>query len=151
MDEVKVPRSFKLLDELERGQKGSVSEWVSFGLERPDDITLSNWSCTILGYPGTAFENRIYCLEVYCGEQYPDVPPVVKFLTRINLPGVDASGNVGAAICDLINDQVDPDSFPGLKNWRRNSTIEAVLVDIRRHMATPANRRLPQPEEGDCY
>lgn len=50
--QVKVPRSFKLLDELERGQKGSVSEWVSFGLERADDITLSNWSCTILGHPG---------------------------------------------------------------------------------------------------
>ncbi|GBE59249.1 ubiquitin-conjugating enzyme [Babesia ovata] len=87
----------------------------------------------------TVFENRIYCLEVYCGEQYPDVPPVVKFLTRINLPGVDQSGNVMAS------------HFPGLKNWKRTSSIETVLVDIRRHMAMPANRRLPQPEEGDCY
>eukprot|EP00371_Babesia_bovis_P002887 XP_001611534.1 hypothetical protein [Babesia bovis T2Bo] len=139
MIQVKVPRSFKLLDELERGQKGSVSEWVSFGLERPDDITLSNWSCTILGYPGTTFENRIYSLEVYCGDDYPDVPPVVKFVTKINLPGVDSEGNV------------NPDCFAVLKNWRRNSSIEAVLVDIRRHMAAMNTRRLPQPEEGDCY
>ncbi|KAK1444835.1 ubiquitin conjugating enzyme like protein [Babesia gibsoni] len=139
MDEVKVPRSFKLLDELERGQKGSISEWVSFGLERADDITLSHWSCTILGYPGTVFENRIYCLSVYCGDNYPDAPPVVKFLTKINLPGVDAAGNV------------IPGCFSVLKNWRRSSSIEAVLIDIRRQMATPTNRRLPQPEEGESY
>ncbi|EKX72029.1 ubiquitin-conjugating enzyme, putative [Theileria equi strain WA] len=139
MGEVKVPRSFKLIDELERGQKGLVNEGVSFGLERPDDITLTNWSCTILGYPGTVYENRIYCLSVICDDHYPDSPPIVRFLTKIVLTGVDGSGFV------------DPDYFMGLKNWRRQSSIESVLVDIRRQMAAQVNRRLPQPEEGVTY
>eukprot|EP00375_Theileria_parva_P000375 XP_763044.1 ubiquitin-conjugating enzyme [Theileria parva strain Muguga] len=94
MDEVRVPRSFKLIDELERGQKGCVSDGVSFGLERPDDITLTNWSCTILGYPGTNYENRIYCLSVTCDDEYPEKPPKLKFITKIALTGVDSNGNV---------------------------------------------------------
>ncbi|UVC54371.1 hypothetical protein MACJ_003913 [Theileria orientalis] len=139
MDEVKIPRSFKLIDELERGQKGFVSDGVSFGLERADDISLTNWSCTILGYPGTNFENRIYCLSVICDNDYPDKPPKVRFLTKISLTGVDSRGNVL------------PDYFSTLKYWKRQLSIEAVLVDIRRQMSNHMNRRLPQPEEGVTY
>lgn len=51
-----MPRSFRLLDELEKGQKGLASDGVSFGLQEADDITLTNWSCTILGYPGVKNE-----------------------------------------------------------------------------------------------
>ncbi|KAK2194718.1 bifunctional DnaJ domain/Ubiquitin-conjugating enzyme-RWD-like/Ubiquitin-conjugating enzyme E2/Chaperone J-domain superfamily [Babesia duncani] len=135
MEVIKVPRSFKLLDELERGQKGSVADGVSFGLERADDNSLSMWSCTILGYPGTNFENRIYCLSVYCDESYPERPPKIRFLTKIMLPGVDNIGNVL------------PEYFPVLKYWKSSNSIETILVDIRRHMGFPMNRRLPQPEE----
>lgn len=47
--QIKVPRSFRLLDELEKGQKGHVAEGVSYGLEEADDISLTTWSCTIFG------------------------------------------------------------------------------------------------------
>lgn len=41
-----------------------------------------------------AFEGRIYSLQITCGEKYPDEPPNVRFLTRINLPGVSVTGEV---------------------------------------------------------
>lgn len=47
-----VPRNFKLLDELEKGEKGQNSDGVTVGLAIHDDITLTHWNGTIFGPPG---------------------------------------------------------------------------------------------------
>lgn len=136
---VVVPRSFRLLDELEKGQKGQVAEGVSFGLEEADDISLTKWSGTIFGPPGTAYENRIYSVSITCGPTYPDEPPAVCFRTKINMHCVDSKGVVLRS------------SFPLLRAWQRHYTLDLLLTALRQEMASPTNRRLPQPSEGDTY
>lgn len=138
-EQVIVPRSFRLLDELEKGQKGMAGEGISFGLERQDDDTLTSWSCTILGPPGTVFENRIYSVTVRCGENYPDEPPEAYFNTKINLSSVDANGKVCRS------------ALPALRSWQRHHTIDYVLTVVRQDMIAPNNRKSPQPPEGTCY
>lgn len=135
---VVVPRNFRLLDELEKGQKGECASGCSWGLEKPDDILLTNWNGTIFGPPGTAFENRIYSISITCGDRYPDKSPIVKFNTKISIGCVDSRGNVS-------------DKWGPLNAWRREYTIETVLESIRREMINPVNRKLPQPPEGTCY
>merc|ERR1712008_629858 len=135
---VVVPRSFRLLDELEKGQKGDAMSGVSWGLAVPDDMTLSGWNGTIFGPPGTAFENRIYSVSILCGPQYPDQLPEVKFGTQINMNCVDVKG------------QVKP-TWGILGSWQRQFTIENVLEQLRREMTSSANRKLPQPAEGVTY
>jgi ubiquitin-conjugating enzyme E2 variant len=35
--------------------------------------------------------------------------------------------------------------------WNRNMGIETILVDLRKEMASQANRRLAQPPEGTTF
>ena len=83
-----VPRNFVLLEELEKAEKGNTDMTISYGLAVSDDITLTDWNCTILGPMGCALENRIVSLHVHCGPSYPDVCPKVKFTTKVNYPFV---------------------------------------------------------------
>ena len=86
---------------------------------------MTNWNGTILGPPHvrtyhtilsvamrggrltrqwqSAHENRIYSLRIHCGDNYPDEPPEVTFITKINLPCVDGkTGKVCVRRSDLM-------------------------------------------------
>jgi len=48
-------------------------------------------------------------------------------------------------------DQVDLSKLPTLSVWKRDFTMETILIEIRRYMAAPANKKLPQPAEGTNF
>ncbi|KAL8284564.1 hypothetical protein RB601_006819 [Gaeumannomyces tritici] len=135
-----VPRSFKLLAELEKGEKGLGAGACSYGLEDSEDILLTNWRGTIWGPPHGNHENRIYELKMHCGDNYPKEPPVIHFVSQINLPGVNNT-----------NGLIDPKAIPILRDWVRIAaelsknprpkedplSLEAALISIRKCVEPP--------------
>ena len=138
-----VPRNFRLLYELEAGEKGTGDEknkhpsapWVSYGLDG-DDILLSHWQGTIIGPQNTNLGEYIFNVKISCGPQYPDKPPTVKFVEKINMECVDGSGNVTTKL-------------PILAQWKRDYGIKEILYQLHELMV-PASK-LKQPAAGTLY
>jgi len=137
---VKVPRNFRLLEELEKGEKGIGDGTVSYGLADQEDRHLSSWQGTIIGPPSTAHEGRIYTLHINCDKDYPNKAPTVKFISRINLTCVNQHSGV-----------VEVNKFGILGNWNTSYGLETILVGLKNEMSSNANKRLTQPSEGTTF
>ena len=119
-----VPRNFVLLGELEKAEKGNTDMSISYGLVTADDITLTDWQCTILGPQNCGVEGRIISLLIRCPPKYPIEMPHIQLLK--NWPGKHG-GASGAG------------------------SIEGVLVALRTMMAAREHAKNPQPPEGQTY
>ena len=125
-----VPRTFRLLAELEKEGDGI----VSYGLEDPEDNSFTNWNGSILANNGMLYE-----LKIVCDNNYPNVPPKIRFVTQINLPCVNQS-----------NGEIIPNSLNILKSWNRDCTIESYLQAIKAEKEKSLTK-LKQPPEGSRF
>merc|ERR1712110_1159573 len=111
---------------------------ISYGLDKPDDTTLTHWNASIIGPMNTNFDNRFYGIEIETGPGYPKIPPTVKFGNKINLPFVNQQNGTVAT------------SWSYLRNWNHEkNNLQSLLVQLKKEME--ANKKLSQPAEGTQY
>nr|CAD7408361.1 unnamed protein product [Timema poppensis] len=133
-----VPWNLCLLEELVEGQERSWDSTLRWGLVRDDDLSL--WSALIIGRRNTPFADRVYSLGVVCGPAYPYVVPEFRFVSEINLDGVDQVTGV-----------VDTKAVPVLNEWKIQYRILDVLLDLQRKMDSEESKRLVQPPRGSLF
>jgi len=118
----RVPRQFRLLDELERAEKGQSDHFraersnrseitaanidginfCTLGLDatqpedaaEPEKYVFTNWNATIIPHQGASVGNRLYSLKVTAGPDYPNTPPSIRFVHKVNLRCVNHRGEV---------------------------------------------------------
>lgn len=143
------PRNFRLLKELEEGEKGAGSGTYSLGIDDLDDLYLHNWNGTVLGPAGvsagrktstrivlltawvslhlqTVFENRIYSVKIYCGPNYPREPPTVQFTSWIKLDIVDRYGRLDISHLPML-----------IHPWSHKNELKNIMEGIRKLVSWP--------------
>ncbi|KEG13775.1 ubiquitin-conjugating enzyme E2 [Trypanosoma grayi] len=91
----------------------------------------------IRGPPQSSYEGGVFKLELFLPEEYPMVPPKVRFLTRIYHPNVD---KVGRICLDIIKDK-----------WSPALQIIKVLLSIQLLMASPNPDDPLDNEVAECW
>ena len=125
-----VPRTFRPLAESEKEGNGL----VTYGLQDPNDNTFTFWNGSILLDDG-----RFYELLLECDQDYPQKPPKVKFISKVNMPFVDQK-----------NGAIKPNSLNVLRSWNRDCTLESYLTAIRDELKNNL-KKYPQPPEGSKF
>ena len=109
-----VPRSFRLLSELEASEKGELDGRVTYGLRDDADMDMKYWVGSIVSQSG-----NIHSLEIFCSMTYPDSPPDIRLTSKVNLPCIDREG------------RLVPRNVPLLRDWKRQHTIADVLRSLQ--------------------
>eukprot|EP00494_Astrolonche_serrata_P031171 UN31440 len=145
----KVPRNFKLLEELENAEKGKYQKpeifpnykqdanWITLGLnDGNEDSKFTHWNASIIPHQGQQIGDRILLLKIVAGPGYPDIGPGIHFTNKVRLKYVNDKG------------EVNLNKIPNFK-WKVTSSIFETLVFIRRSLAMQGVAKACSQVKGD--
>lgn len=89
----------------------------------PLDDNIMEWHAIILGPDGTAFSDGIFRLVMEFTENYPNVPPIVKFVSKMFHPNVYHDGGI---CLDILQNM-----------WSPSYNIGAILASVQSLLGDP--------------
>lgn len=125
-EKVIVPRNFVLLDELEQTEKATSFSEVSLGLEDKDDRYFHTWNALVVTNDNSWVREHFISFHVYCGDEYPDKPPIVNFKSK-------PSPKIWTVMSKYISgsDYRLNESFPTFQRWNRDMRMMNIFNDIK--------------------
>jgi len=95
------------------------------------------WRCAIFGPSDTAWEGGVFQLQMQFGVDYPQKPPVVRFISKIFHPNVFVDGHL---CLDIIQDK-----------WSPVYSVSTILTSIQSLLSDPNTASPANPEAAKLY
>ncbi|KAK8810891.1 hypothetical protein WA556_003974, partial [Blastocystis sp. ATCC 50177/Nand II] len=108
---------------------------ISVGLK--NDCDLFNWEVIVEGPPGSYYEGGLFRAELSFPSDFPNNPPVMKFLSRMWHPNIYEDGSVCISILhspgvDMFNEFESRE-----ERWRPILSVEAILISVQNMLSEP--------------
>jgi ubiquitin-conjugating enzyme (huntingtin interacting protein 2) len=93
-------------------------------VELKNESSIKYMTGSLLGPKDSPYEGGIFYVDIELDEQYPFVPPKMKFITRVWHPNISSAS--GAICLDVLKDQ-----------WSPALTIKTALLSLQALLSTP--------------
>jgi ubiquitin-conjugating enzyme E2 D/E len=87
-----IKRIQKELSDIKKATHGDIPENISMGPRNSNNLSV--WDATIIGAVGTPYEGGMLKLSINFPNNYPFVPPIVKFVTKVFHPNIHENGEI---------------------------------------------------------
>lgn len=103
-----------------------------------DDKDITRWNATIMGPNNSPYQSGVFKLTVEFPDNYPFVPPRIKFVTQVFHPNIKKDS--GAICLDILKE-----------NWSPALTLSRVLLSICSLLTDPNPDDPFEPEIAYLY
>ncbi|KAK9710751.1 Ubiquitin-conjugating enzyme [Popillia japonica] len=93
----------------------------------PKEDKLNIFEASLIGPENSPYSDGLFKLEILIPDNYPFLPPSIKFLTKVYHPNIDDNGRI---CLDLIK-------MPPAGNWKPTIGIEGLLIAIQMLLQNP--------------
>ncbi|PVV01121.1 hypothetical protein BB560_004472 [Smittium megazygosporum] len=101
-----------------------------------DDSNLYEWEIIVIGPPDTLYEGGFFKARMTFPEEYPVLPPKLRFLTELWHPNVYEDGNVCISILHPPGDDQFAYEHSG-ERWSPVQSVESIMLSVISMLSDP--------------